>query len=923
MKGIRGVLAFLLAAVLAFAPVLPVSAAEVGEETTEMTEVPETAGEPETTPAAETEATEPEETDPVVETTEAVTEPAEEEFEPAETEETQTEETEPADIPVFFAEEPAISTIAEAQSMSSGTKNICIQGTVVYAAGIQAVLQDNTGGIRLSFSEAPEIALGDVLQVTGARVSGFSVQSWETVGIADLPAEETTLLEAPENLRIRVADAQLGKRVLRQGDYEISLKKPSGTSLTEGDWVTAYGVILDGCFYADSLIPQEAPEAETLEWNTYFGLLHAHTNISDGTGSVSEAFNYAAEVEGLDFFAVTDHSNSFDNADKGAIDEDGADVSEEWKAGKEAAAEVTDEAFVGIFGYEMTWPEDAALGHINTFNTPGWQTREQEGFQTLTTYYDVLLTVPGSISQFNHPGYTYGDFRSFGHYSPDYDSVIQLLEVGGEGGMTAYEFYVQALDAGWHVAPTNSQNNHNGSWGDASSARTAVLAKALTEESLYEAMSSRRVYATEDSDLTIHYYLNGNIMGSIMGTAESLTVTGYLSDPTDGIIGTVEVIVDGGETAASRTVEDEETTLTMAVPAGYSYYYLRITQPDGDIAVTAPVWVDAYEDMGIAGFTSSQVEPEAGETVRLSVEVFNNEAVDFVLESLEISCNGTVIYADEAPGTVAELDNCTYSWDFTHPEAGEVVLTAKVTGSVNGQERTYEKELTLHYQPDPEELTNSTIAAARAGTVGCAFRVTGYVTAGNSNPYNTFPNTIYIQDDTGGIAVVGQFEGGIQLGAPMAVTGCLREEDGNLVLELVEYDMLDEDYEEVVPRTMTHEVAMNYDTHGGELLQIEGEVVSFTKTSDGNGIARFTIKDILGDLATVVIEDYIGSGAYGTNELASQVKKGRTVRAMGLLHMDEYGTPVLRVRNCEEVVYVPPTKDPTNPKTGDLLFHRK
>ena len=84
--------------------------------------------------------------------------------------------------------------------------------------------------------------------------------------------------------------------------------------------------------------------------------------------------------------------------------------------------------------------------------------------------------------------------------------------------------------------------------------------------------------------------------------------------------------------------------------------------------------------------------------------------------------------------------------------------------------------------------------------------------------------------------------------------------------------------------------------------------------------------DILGNLATVIVEDGIGSGAYGTNELTSEVKAAKTVRAMGLLHIDEFGTTVLRVRNCDEVAYIPPVADRSNPKTGDLflrLLHRK
>ena len=66
-----------------------------------------------------------------------------------------------------------------------------------------------------------------------------------------------------------------------------------------------------------------------------------------------------------------------------------------------------------------------------------------------------------------------------------------------------------------------------------------------------------------------------------------------------------------------------------------------------------------------------------------------------------------------------------------------------------------------------------------------------------------------------------------------------------------------------------------------------------------------------------MVEEDIGSGAYGTNELISEVQNTKTVRAMGLLHIDEYGKTVLRVRNCDEVVYVPPINDPSNPKTGD------
>lgn len=79
-----------------------------------------------------------------------------------------------------------------------------------------------------------------------------------------------------------------------------------------------------------------------------------------------------------------------------------------------------------------------------------------------------------------------------------------------------------------------------------------------------------------------------------------------------------------------------------------------------------------------------------------------------------------------------------------------------------------------------------------------------------------------------------------------------------------------------------------------------------TYTDDRKVVSRITLKDGNGDFAEILIEDGIVSGADGKNNLASQVKKGRTVRAIGILHLDSDGRPVLRVRNCDEVVYVPP-----------------
>ena len=147
----------MLAAALFLSVPLPAAASETLDETaaTETVEtlpvettVPEETIPPEIPPTQ----TIPEETSASEETVPAETRP--EETVPAET---APEETAP---PETFPELQILS-VAEALRELPGTRGITIRGVVVYAQGWQAVLQDNTGGIRLSFDADPALTPGE------------------------------------------------------------------------------------------------------------------------------------------------------------------------------------------------------------------------------------------------------------------------------------------------------------------------------------------------------------------------------------------------------------------------------------------------------------------------------------------------------------------------------------------------------------------------------------------------------------------------------------------------------------------------------------------------------------------------------------------------------------------------------------------
>lgn len=470
------------------------------------------------------------------------------------------------------------------------------------------------------------------------------------------------------------------------------------------------------------------------DYGLYFGQLHAHTNLSDGTGTVEQAFEHAADVPNLDFLALTDHSNSFEGQSglpsAGTThlgDENAEEVNASWREGREGARAITAQEgdFVGIYGFEMTW-SGGAPGHINTFNSEGFENRNAapykkgDNYEVLEAYYDTLNANPETISQFNHPGDTFGDFMDFALYDPVIDNQITLIEVGnGEGAIgssgyfPSYSYYTRALDKGWHVAPTNNQDNHKGNWGDSNTARSVVLSDGLSEEAIYDAMKNYRVYATEDNDLSILYSLNGNAMGSILDEQEKIHITAEISDPTDTAGETkVEVIVNGGQTLAEKTFTGGSATVEFDnLSTGYGYYYLRVTQADKNIAVTAPVWTGESVNAGISNTSSDVAMPIRGDEIQISSQIFNNLSDDMTVTSLTYKMEGQTEpfhTADAAAigenGVIGARASYEYSFPYTADQAGGFNINAELKATIGGEEYTFTDVLKLSVS-DPSIAT--------------------------------------------------------------------------------------------------------------------------------------------------------------------------------------------------------------------------
>lgn len=457
----------------------------------------------------------------------------------------------------------------------------------------------------------------------------------------------------------------------------------------------------------------------------YFGQLHSHTQYSDGAGSLDSALAYVKALPdnaNVDFVAFTDHSNYFDSKNNPNVEAalydtslvKDSDPSHSWATYKNTVAAFNAAnagKMVAIAGFEMTW--SGGPGHINTFNTPGIVSRNNTTLNNKTkdaglqAYYKLLSQTEGvdSISQFNHPGTTFGNFIDFGYWDAVVDTRMYMVEVGnGEGQIGAggyypsYEQYIMALDKGWHVAPTNNQDNHKGKWGNANDARDVILTDDFSESGIYEALRARRMYATEDKNLDLDYTVNGNMMGSIIDVPEKLNFEISFNDPdrTDSIA-KVELVVNSGKVAYTwdSAADLAKGSVSVELAPEYTYYFVRVTEGDGDLAVTAPVWVGESLKLGISKAECGTSTPVTNEELTITTTFFNSEAKPATIKSITYAIGGETIGTVTDPITLAASSTQDVEFKYTPTKAR--IMTVRITAVIeqDGKEYTFTKDVTL------------------------------------------------------------------------------------------------------------------------------------------------------------------------------------------------------------------------------------
>jgi hypothetical protein len=442
----------------------------------------------------------------------------------------------------------------------------------------------------------------------------------------------------PRDIAVRWSGVLAGRKPA-PGIYRVRLHAASGSETADQAWDIAVGSVPAPALPAFSPLPtgrartMAMPAPGTLPYTVYYGNLHSQTRDSDGGAPVADchgaqdpqtapygpdaAYPYARR-HGLDFLMVSEHNHMYDGSDGTNPDADPAQAKAIYQAGLKTARDYSDAnpGFLALYG--MEWGVIGNGGHLNIFDSDellGWETNAKGELlaDTATPKSDyatlyALMRQRGLTGQFNHPAQT-GQFTVNGTplaYTQDGDAVMALCEVvnssafsvsenEGETRRSNFELACnKLLEAGYHVAFSSNQDNHCANWGASYSNRSAVLIPngvPLTRASFLDAVRARRVFATMDKDAQVVLSANGHLMGERFDNTGALRLQVAYASATGRQAATVAIIegVPGRNGDVSQLSDKADVTTTPA--PGAHFYYAKVTQDDGKILWSAPVWV--------------------------------------------------------------------------------------------------------------------------------------------------------------------------------------------------------------------------------------------------------------------------------------------------------------------------------------------
>lgn len=349
-----------------------------------------------------------------------------------------------------------------------------------------------------------------------------------------------------------------------------------------------------------------------------FGDIHGHSGHGTeeirgcGTGTVDENYLYARDVSALDLFALAEHDWQMP-------------TDADWRLRLDKADEYDHPGrFVVLPCFEWTSP---GYGHRNVYfrkaGGPLFYSSKAINVigpanQTPKELWAGLRAAKAeAITVAHHPNVSVFAV-DWSYRDAQFDRLVEVYSSWGNseylgapymGSVCDREPGMGVLDGllmGHRLGIVASSDGHDGNPGNAQwserqrhlkhhlgSGLVAVLAEEFTREAVYEAMYQRRCYATTGVRILLDFSANGKPMGSELKLrkGEKVVLRFRIRGTTD--LDKVELLENGGVLWRDLDIGcpaiDGEFE-TSGSPG--TFYYLRVSQRDGEMAWSSPIWID-------------------------------------------------------------------------------------------------------------------------------------------------------------------------------------------------------------------------------------------------------------------------------------------------------------------------------------------
>lgn len=401
------------------------------------------------------------------------------------------------------------------------------------------VLEEVPGRIRIPVKCGPIHKIEPVVRPTVETGKPFDIliraldeygnacTDYDGMVALSIPELDPNEYELPETIKFEATDRGSkrlhGVMVKKQGSFHVK-----ATESRHGDEVLSNGALAQ----------------DKNDYTLYFGDMHAQTRLTLGVGSLDEYYSFARDIGGVDFTGW--QGNDFE------IDDD------KWEHVRQKTKEYNDPGkFLVFLGYEWSgitprggdhnvfflgdndhfYPSSNALDRNHRTDVKYNAPTMAELYKIIDGRKDVL-TIPHVGGRHGNP-----DF-----FNPDFTSVVEIHSHHGTFEWFAKEYMKRHCKVGFIA----TSDDHTGRPGlsyplggggnnlvsfDVGSGYSGVYAKSLSKEDIWEAIHSRRTFASDSARIMLKVESDGHMMGEEFDSATppALHITAVGNAPVDTI----------------------------------------------------------------------------------------------------------------------------------------------------------------------------------------------------------------------------------------------------------------------------------------------------------------------------------------------------------------------------------------------------